>query len=257
MLKKLIKYNIKSTSRYMNMIFLALLIATIFTKALLSLNIYKGALAFIPQVITLTYQIIVVIMIVTTYIIQAVQYYISMATDEAYMTFTLPVKVNNLIISKLLTAVMWNFFSILLAIICNGIVLYSKEKITAFIDWARNSNIYGMNLFIAVIILLGMIILALVMFNLFIFTAIGVGQAFAKNKLAGSFLAGIAMYVIMQFVTMFTFIPAILMIDMQTEDNFYLGSIMFITVCAIYELLVSIILYLISNHVFSKKLNLE
>lgn len=262
MLKKLIKYDFKSTMRYMIPIYVIILFFTILTRVVTHLSVLDGMLGFIPIVIKLTYELMLAAVILITYILQAVRYYSHMVTDEGYLTFTLPTAIRNLTISKLVTAVSWNLATMLLVLISIGTVFYSQENKRAFTAvleelFQQGSVGSGWNAVIAVLLIIIVLIISSLTINLFIYTAIALGQILmGKNRLAGTFVAGIAIYISIQLLMVVVLVPVMLILDLKTEDS---GNniISLIAICALFQIFICSLMYKAVNHIFSNRLNLE
>ena len=77
----------------------------------------------------LTWMVIASVFVVTFFILAA-QYQKSVFGNEGYLTNTLPIKTEKVIIAKMLNFAFWNFIAILVGIICVFIMFYR-------LDWAR------------------------------------------------------------------------------------------------------------------------
>ncbi|HCM14004.1 MAG TPA: ABC transporter permease, partial [Lachnospiraceae bacterium] len=121
MLKKLLKHELKATSRYITPIFLILFLFTILNKIILGLDIFKGmfkgALKIIPGIAITGYVLSLIAIVVVTFVILVVRFYKNLTSEEGYLMFTLPVKSNQLVNSKLLIAMFWTVLSILAVIL--------------------------------------------------------------------------------------------------------------------------------------------
>lgn len=60
---------------------------------------------------------------VATSIMVVVHYYRNLFTGEGYLTFTLPVTTGNILVSKLLSSVLWMFISAVVAILCFAVMI--------------------------------------------------------------------------------------------------------------------------------------
>lgn len=261
MLKKLIKYDMLSTIRYMLPIYLLLLFITGLTRIVTHWDLLDGMLSIVPMLTKIIYQMILVAIIVITYIIQAVRYYTNMVSDEGYLTFTLPVKTSHLTLSKLITSVFWCLCSTLLVLLSISMVYYSAENKNAlYAEIKTQFESFGaptnLNVMIISFMLFIMLIIMFATNNLFLYTSIALGQMISKNKFSGAFLAGIIVYMFMQVMMLVVMIPVMLVFDINVLDDSS-NMLSFITVCSLFQVLISILMYMVIHHIFSKRLNLE
>ncbi|MFC3749971.1 hypothetical protein [Paenibacillus sp. GCM10012306] len=265
MLKKLIKYDFKSTMRYMIPLYVIILLFTVLARLVTHVSGFEGLLGFIPIVIKLTYELMLAAAIIITYILQAVRYYSHLVTDEGYLTFTLPTAIRNLTISKLVTAVSWNLATMLLVLTSIGIVFYSEENKRAFTaaveelfqQGAGSGSGSGLNTTMTILLVCIIFIITSLTIHLFIYTSIALGQVLmSKNRLAGTFVAGIVIYISIQLLMVVILLPIMFMLDLNTEDS---GNhmILLMAICALFQIFICVLMYKAVNHMFSKRLNLE
>lgn len=127
MLGKLIKYDLKSINRLaVPMSGIALIMAILGTLALKVVVNAQDASAIPIALCTLCVVasfVAIFAYTVVVWILLLHRFYTNMYTDEGYLTFTLPVKPKLLIISKLITAVIWSLISLLVVLLSVFIIV--------------------------------------------------------------------------------------------------------------------------------------
>ena len=126
MLRKLTKHEFKATARYMLPLYLVLLVLTVLNRIMLNLDIYNGILSFVSNTMMVFYIVSIVTVAIVTLIIMIGRFYKNLVTDEGYLTFTLPVKVTEIVNSKIIIAVLWTIISAIL--ILASILIVSSHQ---------------------------------------------------------------------------------------------------------------------------------
>ncbi|WP_195983823.1 hypothetical protein [Clostridium sp. D33t1_170424_F3] len=120
MLGKLIKHEFKATARIYLPFFIMLFLFTVVNRVFMQMN---SGLEYSPQrmvpqtILMLLYVLAVVIVLVLTLGVTVQRFYKNLMTDEGYLMFTLPVTQDQLILSKLIVAFIWNIFSTAIAML--------------------------------------------------------------------------------------------------------------------------------------------
>ncbi|MFR1518983.1 MAG: hypothetical protein ACLSVG_09490 [Clostridia bacterium] len=125
MLKKLLKYDTKSIARLIVPLSIAVVVTTIAGTASLRImrNINTGTNASWILTSTLTILFISTILALVAFcifseILIMYRYYTNLFTDEGYLTFTLPVKTSSILKSKVISAMIWSAYTLLIALFC-------------------------------------------------------------------------------------------------------------------------------------------
>ena len=208
-------------------------------------------------------------------ILLAVRFYRNLTRDEGYLMFTLPVKPSQLILSKLLTSYIWYFAAgvmlmislavsligtALLAEITSEAVMMDMEIIGDVIS--EQISQYTGKLVPFVILLVLSILLSPFMSILMLYASIATGQlVFPKNRLLGAVLSYFGFNFLMQTVSSLFSVPfTIYMNSMLLSDD--LGYILtnyslMLVISLLISLLFTVTFFLITNYIFTKRLNLE
>lgn len=123
MLAKLLKYEIKATARKFLPLYCAITIVSIFIN--LGINFPNLSLLSRFSIFLLTVLFISLIVITLMTIIQ--RFKNNLLSDEGYLMFTLPVSTEKLILSKLITAVLWGFASLIIAALSFLIIVFNRN----------------------------------------------------------------------------------------------------------------------------------
>lgn len=182
--------------------------------------------------------------------------------DQSYLTHTLPVKKDELLLSKYISSLIVIFCSIFVCVIAFLIMFYSPEFIQGLSDYIQatttNFNISPI-VFIMLIILV--ILFQICAFMSFGFTSIILG--YANNKKRG--VKGLIWFLIFYFVSMqVTLLIAIIISaitgnlqDMFSETMSQSVFLMLIIVCIVLYAIYAVLFYFISKKLFEKGVNVD
>lgn len=136
MLKKLIKYELKSTSREFFMLYLALIALTIISKIFYSLadftdffetrsEIIEDILEKLSTLLLYSYRYLCYGLFLITLVQIVIRFYKNMTGEEGYLTFTLPVPTWMLVLSKLISAAIWQTCSVFIFFLSISILFWN------------------------------------------------------------------------------------------------------------------------------------
>lgn len=184
--------------------------------------------------------------------------------DESYLTHTLPLDKKTIYLSKILTAIITLFTSILVVGLTLFISYYSKENIEAIknllIPLADIFNSTMVKLLIAILLVLFLEIASMLQSG---YTGIILGHRKNNNKIGFSVLFGFITYIISQvFALLIMFIISIFNKDMMnifiTNEIINVEMIKYIIYIAITIYTINLIaLYFINVKLFTKGVNVE
>lgn len=263
MLGKLMNQEIKATSRLLIPTYLVLLVISIFDRIFYMLQFDNLFLYLIKQFVQIGYFIALFALLAITAILLVYRFYKNYLTDEGYLMFTLPVKTNHLVISKLIVAFGYSIVSILLCLISlfiaygssSNLEFIKKELETAY----HQAALYNISLTTIITILILLFISTIIANILNVYASISLGQLYTKHKLLGSFIAYMAIYTIIQFIG----IIAICIAGLIFKFN-YLSQepspelvLFFFIFGIISNVILSVVYYFITCYMFKKRLNLD
>ncbi len=266
MLDKLIKQDFLRDYFKMLCIYAIVIIGTI------TLKIYGHFLNLIGDfngTIEIFFFVLMLTMIVLTISFSIESFRKSMIKDEGYLTHTLPVKTSSLLLSKMLTSYIWGFFSLVLYIGCQCFIdgnagFLSDFSISEIFKGFKiySSNGAAPNDIMATIFTLFIVFSPFMLYSL-VYFCFAIENLFNKNKELIVFLSIIT---IIAIIVVYLYIAVNQTIEIDNYDvttvanlddmikklyRALLGYFVWI------PLLASVGLYIASNMIFTKKLNLQ
>lgn len=260
MLKKLLKYDIKSLSNTLLPIYgvtlLTALISVIFQKLEDITPIFRVPMSLITMLAGfLSFGVIII-----TFIVGIQKYYNQTSKDEGYLIHTLPVKKSNIILSKITSQLIFQILSciitaasitIIAQVPLNDIIDAIKELVRIFTDYSSTTFI------IALLVLL----VAYITSTLLIYVSISFGQKHSNNKIKYSVGYGILIYIITQILTALIYTPLLQNNKFIEELNktFPSETVLNITLLIVagVSTLTSIVYFYLTTKNLEKNLNLE
>lgn len=261
MLSKLMKHELKATSRLLVPLYMILLLVAIVNRFILNLNIREGIFLFFTGFLTITQIVLIIAIIITTVLLMIIRFYKNLLSNEGYLMFTLPVNSHQLIISKLLITLFWVFVGIVIVlsalsitfITSNNIELIVHEIQRIFADLKMFFPGKTTSMFIQLILL---ILISAVTNILMIYASIAIGQIFSKHKIIASFVAYAIIYNVIQIVMLAALVILSLIVSGSINFTKLLLNVAF-PIGIVLDLIICTIFYIITNYIFERKLNLE
>jgi len=255
MLRKLIKHEFKATARLLLPIYIVLAAIALLCKLIHSLDIYKGVLYLIPGVFTVIYAISVIASLAVTFIFAVIRFYKNLISDEGYLMFTLPVKPTALINSKLIVSISWLIINAAVIFIASAFTFPNiiSEIIEGFLDSVAAE--FGSRSYLIATELIIMIMINIVYTMLLFYVSIAIGQLY-RSKIIFSVVAYLCIY----FATQIIAVIIVLCLGlMQNDLIFSTTSIpkLILPFFIVFYLALTVVLYIITNFIFSNKLNLD
>ncbi len=149
---------------------------------------------------------------VVTLIYLVIRYYRNLYTSEGYLTFTLPVKTDMIVHSKVITGSVWVFLSYLCTFISLFIagVGFIKSMDIPFDEikagFMEINKVMGFTDPGLMATLIFAILITPIAGVLCMYFSVSIGQLWQNHKVLGSVLCIIALYIINQFLSQFAFI---------------------------------------------------
>lgn len=207
MLAKLVKHELKATSRLLVPLYLILLAISLVNRFVFNMKDYNAVVTFMKQFLIVTYGISMLVAIVVTVLYMIIRFYKNLLTDEGYLMFTLPVKTHQLITSKLVLTLFWTIISILAIPISLFIAFATPETLPFAVDAVKEAfaslyREFGANGALMLTSFILMCLLSIASYILLVYVSIAIGQLFTKHKIIGSFAAYMGIYTAFQFVVL-------------------------------------------------------
>ncbi|MCR5108371.1 MAG: hypothetical protein K6B28_09430 [Lachnospiraceae bacterium] len=271
MLGKLIKHDFIATWKIPVSIDAALIILSILTAIVLQavpqIDDSIGMSIFTFSFVGLFYIGIIAANVVTI-VYLVIRYYRNLYTSEGYLTFTLPVKTDMIIHSKVITGTVWVFLSYLCTIISlliAGLGLFNTIDVPRedIIDTLREiGSVIGFSEpgFTGILVLT--FIITPVSTVLSMYFCVSIGQLWQNHKVLGAVLCIIGLYIINQLVSQFAFMGSgfyNLMLSQEADIDLAFGRVYrnMLLIINIIVLIQSIIYYMVCLIISRKKLNLD
>lgn len=207
MLRKLIKHELRATSRIMLPLFLLVLVTAaggnLATKKLLETDI---AFLNVLGIILLTaFMVAIAAVCIVAFFLMVQRFYKNLLQDEGYVMMTLPVSVHQHIWSKIFVSLIWfvaTFLVVLAAVLILVFEMKYVEQIFAGFSqfWQATIEIFSREgiLHVAIFALefIALLFVGTVLSCLQFYAPIAIGQSFARNKV----LMSVVMYFAIGFV---------------------------------------------------------
>ena len=265
MLGKLLKYEIKATSRTLLPLYLALFVVAVVNRFINPFEILENTQGFNIQILVNILSIILYFtmafsVMVATFIIIAQRFYKNFLGDEGYLSFTLPVETWKHVLSKLLISIMWIILSILV-VMASIIIIADIDSLmsgfSTFLEEIGTTFGSGIYIMLPIYMLSGLTLAILVIYN-----SISIGHQFQNHKVLASFATFGVFYLFTQIVLVIMLMIYVTMnygslaaapINATTVPN---AGILLGTITATL-LLMSIGHFVSINYFLKNKLNLE
>ena len=267
MLGKLIKHELRATSRTMVPLLLLTLLLSLFVRM---------STAVIPRtdsnILDALYSLLIVSFIaaligtaVFSIVLMVMRFYKNLMTDEGYLMFTLPVSVHQLLWSKLLVSMLWfiavfavDALAVFLSIYEDGMLAGLPDFIQAVAD--SMNRYYAVNGILYLLELLGVALVGMVTACLLFYAPIAIGNSFATHKTLLSVVFYFVIQTVLQILSVFAISTAVhthLLVE-PTILNDGIKTV-HLVLCGVlgYSLVIGAILYVLTWFMLRKHLNLQ
>lgn len=268
MLGKLLKYELKATSRVFIPLYIAILVVSIVNGLSLNLEILN-----IQGLATIVLMCLFISLFVITIVVTIQRFNKNLLKDEGYLMFTLPVSSKHLILSKYLTSLIWTFLSFVVAFLSFTIIFmiptYKYFDFSYFINEFNllfsnmlNLNILGQFL---KIILLMIISYTIFIFNVYLALSVGQLPIFNRFRNVSSFIGFLVINLLISYaqniVSLFVN-DASVNIEAIDNINYAISSVTSIVskglnIAIVINIIIILVLFFATTYILDKKLNLE
>ena len=268
MLGKLLKYELKATSRVFIPLYIAILVVSIVNGLSLNLEILN-----IQGLATIVLMCLFISLFVITIVATSQRFNKNLLKDEGYLMFTLPVSSKHLVLSKYLTSLIWTFLSFVVAFLSFTIIFmiptYKYFDFSYFINEFNllfsnmlNLNILGQFL---KIILLMIISYTIFIFNVYLALSVGQLPIFNRFRNVSSFIGFLVINLLISYaqniVSLFVN-DASVNIEAIDNINYAINSVTSIVskglnIAIVINLIIILVLFFATTYILDKKLNLE
>lgn len=258
MLGKLLKYELKSTSRTFIPMYVAILLVSVINRVFINTDMFK-----INGIALMVLAALFVALGVLTIVVTIQRFRKNLLEDEGYLMFTLPVSIKSIIFSKYLVTIMWTFLSGIVAILSFAIIM-SIDSAQGFKEYLEVFKVAWESLFAndIWIIAISSVINFISVYSIFIFSvyvSLSMGQLPKFNK-HRNIVALITFFVLNTIISnVLYFVKALISNTLLSYKGEYGIEYMVtsININTVIYLLVIIILFSLINYILNRKLNLE
>lgn len=261
MLGKLLKYELKATSRVFVPLYIAILVVSIVNGLSLNLEIFN-----IQGLATIILMCLFISLFVITIVVTIQRFNKNLLKDEGYLMFTLPVSSKSLVLSKYLTSLIWTFLSFVVAFLSFNIIFiiptYKYFDYSYFINEFNLlfSNMLNLNILgqFFKITLLMVISYTIFIFNVYLSLSVGQLPIFNRFRNISSFIGFLVINLLISYaqniVSLFVNNASI---NIETID--YVTSIVSkgLNVAIVVNIIIILVLFFATTYILDKKLNLE
>lgn len=272
MLGRLIRYDLKSTAKFLIVIHAFLILFSILGRIFLTGRLPYEVEDFNEVLVALTFTLYIILFVgasLGTLVIVAVRFYKNLFSDEGYLTNTLPVTKGMHLLSKTISGALWCAIDNFVLYFCAFILIAIPSVTDAFsshwtefihlLGFSSKSSFYFFLFYMVVITLIGSI-------SNVVFTQASIlfGQLFNGHKVLGAVVSYFALTTITSVAaTLLMGISGLLTssltigISIGTDISFasYMTDIMNLSLGL--EIVFTIALYIISYFILKKKINLS
>ena len=266
MLGKVLKYDLKRLGQSLIPLYIITLILSIIVLGGSYLTDINQLFTIVYGTVLFFFIILLVAIGIGTFFISIQKFYQNLLKDEGYLTNTLPVTKNTLILSKILSSCI--FMAISLVVIALALCIsFAKFEIWTIVpkifELGLFSKMMGMKEPLATIVLTIMCIVSYIVQLLFFYFSIALGQRHQRNRLLYSFVYGLVLYSIQQVISLI-FLGVFILVNPDVVamlNNQVSPSVSILGVIYVGSMIISIVIGLIyyfgTVYIFNKKLNLE
>lgn len=263
MLGKLLKYDLKNIFKFLVIFYSLALFFSVLTRILLGVD-HSVVLSIIGQICSGATIAMVFNILINNLMRLWIRFRNNLYKDESYLTHTLPVSKRDLYLSKVLTAILSIFVSVLVIGIVLFIAYYSKENIEFLKGMLLPiATMYNSTVLKVLIVFLLVFFLELAHILQIGYTGIILGHKMNRNKLEFSVIFGFVAYMIMQMFTLLVmFVIALFNKDMlnlfitNSVVNMEMVKAILYIASGIY-IVSLIIIYILNVNLFKKGVNVD
>ncbi len=276
MLKKLYKYDLKSVSLLLVILHAVLIVYTVIGR--IGIFIAERAQAFVSLEASrlwgiagafyiIGFILFILAIVLATVMYLAVRIQKNLFSDEGYLTHTLPVKPTQILWSKVFVIWTWSIIDFICVTISVFTLITYKDTLPEILKGASTffGTLFGSfgftNWLEEVITLFAGLAQYFGFYTLLLLFAMCLGNLFKSHKILGTILSFFGLNIVLSFLnTMITFIVPGLSPFMQanlTQDNLSVYSSKLMIFTLVWNILFSVIFFMGSRYILTKKLNLD
>ncbi len=263
MLGKILKYDLKWIYKLVMIFYCLALVFSVFTRIFFSIeaSVLFNVVAKICSGCAIA---MMVSCLINTLMRSWVRFIRNIYKDEAYLTHTLPVEKKTVYLSKVLSAVICSFTTMMVIILCLFICYYSEKNMTILKESLEvAANTYNTTILSLIFTITFVLFLEIIFILLLGYVGIIIGHRSNKNKMAKSLIWGFGLYILTSGLTiLFIFIFGLFNSDVMnlinTTDLINIDTIKMVMYLgtAIY-FIYNIIYYFVGKYQLEKGVNID
>lgn len=272
MLGKLIKYEFKGSGRLLVPLYGLIIVLALITKIFNKVNITDfnilGQIAM--GIVVFIYGLTIMAIMLTTVFLIIQRFASTVYGAEGYLTHTLPVKSSYIIISKIISAIVWSILSGIISFISIMIIGYQKGMFADLFQAIEmlKTEIGAEGIGQIISLMSNMMLTSIIGITatiMMIYMCISIGQLF-KRKFVGSIMAYLGISFAANVITALSgtilgevgFFDFMLKLENITSANEAVAAFNhFMLIISVFYVIKIVVYYFITNHLMTKKLNLE
>ncbi len=268
MLGKLMKYELRATSRTMLPLLLLTLLLSVFARV--STGIVQSGHTKFMQILNALIIFAFILALIGTavfsVVLMVVRFHKNLMTDEGYLMFALPVSVHQLLWSKLLVSMLWFVAVFLVDGLAVLLTIFEAGMFSGFPEFIRNvfdslNRYYTVNGLLYMLELFGVLLVSMVTACLMFYAPIAIGNSFATHKTLLSVVFYFVIQTVLQIVSLFGIAGAAnvvtpLLSPAILDNSVKMAHLVFTSALA-YSLVVGAVLYVLTWFMLRKRLNLQ
>lgn len=275
MLKKLIRYDMKSLNHFLPFLHIFALLASILMRLFVTGRINPQSSSkqvdFIFILFFILFFTTITALSTGTYLLAGIRFYKNMFTDEGYLTRTLPVTNATHLLSKTIAGSIWAVINMSVIYLCTYLVLctpYIRSAVTShkaeiLREFGATGEYAGLSFSSALTVLFLFSCLGSISSIVMIYSSVALGQLFSSHRVLGAVVSYFAISTVLSVLSLVVMAlfgnETRLIITAGSEgDNFNFIAYM-IDVMKTSTILMagtSVILYIMTHYIMNKKINL-
>ncbi|MBE6049898.1 MAG: hypothetical protein E7214_04350 [Clostridium sp.] len=266
MLKNLIKYEFKATSRILLPLYGALVLFSIINNLFGARDgLGKTWDNYAFRFSSIVYSAIMVAIFVMTFVIILQRFYNNLLQDEGYLMHTLPVTTAQNIWAKVIVSTVWVIGSGLVSLISVILLVINVDAIKSAWDglgkvfeaFIQANKIAGGHLYIIPLEMILLLIVSIALGVLVLYASMCIGHLVPNHRILGSFGGFMLINIVWDIIVSFVLKSGIVNFSFWNVNN---GPYVFelnVLFAILSQLVISAILFIVCNYILEKKLNLE
>lgn len=260
MLGKLIKHECIATGRKYVIFYLVLAMVTLCNVLIQFISIDSVMIQGMKGIVMGLYILTIIGVLFCSVGFAVIRFYKNMVSEEGYLTFTLPAKVEALVAAKLIVAFLWQLVTVIICILSVSVICFQGRESEFLKEGAEllhhvlqeyNGVVFAMLLFLAISLLYQMIVY---------YFSIAIGQLFSGNKIIGAVAGYCLLNFALQVLSIAIMVVLGLVFSFQRIDEYInseQGMLVFLYVYSVFMVFMTAGGFLLTCRLLKKKLNLS